>query len=195
MPFLTESGILWEMRVLIHNVQASSADTSDTLTDSQAGNLVENSNNGGYLVSNDESIFMIEYADSIVKIDKETEEKEFIIGNEQEYWFSDLNLVDEWLYFTDDDALKRIKTDGTDEQTIYDLGFLSDVQTVNGTVYFINRADNNNLYQMDLDGENLERFLDVNAADIAVYEDYLLVSHGEEDASRVERVDLDGTEK
>lgn len=195
MPFVSESGIIWQMKVLIHNVQASEA-TPMALLNETRGNSVENSNNGGYGVTDDEYLYLIEYQDSLAKINTATDEKEFILEYNSDDWLGNINLVNDWLYYTKNESLNRIRTDGTEEQIIYNLGFLSDIHIVNEWIYFINGDDNSTIYRMNLEGGELERLLDVQTEDLAVYDDFLLVSYYTDNYNnRLDRVELDGSNR
>lgn len=194
-PFIQESGIIWEAKVLYHNVQANTDDPVIEPIDVERGNSAENSNNGGYGVTDDDYLYLIDEQDNLVRINKTTEEKDYILKSERTYWLGDINLVDDWLYYTDFESLKRIKTDGTEREIVYDLGYLYDVHIVDGWVYFINAEDSDNPYRMNLEGGEVKRLLDVNATDISVYEDKLLVSHGEDSEAIFEQTDLNGSNR
>ena len=198
MPFVSESGILWEIKVLRHNVQASGSSATSVQDETQRGNSVENSNNGGYGVTDDEYLYLIENENSLTKINTLTDEKESLVDYNSDDWLGagELNLVNDWLYYTDYEGLNRIRTDGTDEQVIYDLGHLSDVHIVNNWIYFINGEDSSNIYRMNLEGGELERLLDVEAEDLSVHDDFLLVNYYTDDYfSRLDSVDLDGSNR
>lgn len=188
-PFVMESGILWEMSVMRHNVEASRRD-AEVSVQKILGTSVENSNNNGLGVENDEHIFYIHNGTALVKTDKELNFEEVILQTDNYYWHENLNLVGDWLYYTSEESLYRIKTDGTDNQVLYDLGYIRDVHVTGEGIYFINFEDDFNVYRMDLNGQNVNRIMNVQAKDIALYEDELLVSHDEV----VVRMSLDGNE-
>lgn len=70
-----------------------------------------------------------------------------------------LNVKGDWLYFLDvdkQDALARVKTDGSAYEVIYDKT-VKDPIVFGDNIYFINAADQK-IYKMDLDGSNLSKF-------------------------------------
>ncbi|MFO8070119.1 MAG: DUF5050 domain-containing protein [Alkalibacterium sp.] len=190
LPFITQSGLLWEIKVMRHNVEAAATET-DIKGGSVAGISVQNINNNGIGVENDEHIFYSHGNNTLIKTDNELNYEKLLMKGEPYYRFENLNLAGDWLYYTRDESLFTMKTDGTNEQILYDLGYIEDVHVTENGICFINTMDNYNVYHMDLNGGNLERLLDVEARDIAVYGDELLVSHEEV----VERLSLDGSER
>ncbi|WP_027109147.1 DUF5050 domain-containing protein [Lacticigenium naphthae] len=194
-PLIAESGVVWEAKVLHHNYQAEASDRIEAISEKSIGNTVENINNYGAGVENADHIFYIEDDFAIVKTDKEFNTKEYLIHESTGDSYSDLNLVGEWLYYTRGETLNRMKTDGTKEAVMYDLGYVYDVHIRGKWLFFINLEDDASVYRMNLDGQNLQRIFAEPTRDIALYEDELLISYGENDEAVVERMSLDGKER
>lgn len=194
-PLLTQSRLLWELQVFAHNIQASSSSGNNLTEPGQRGSSVANKLNGGYGVVDDASLYLIEWQ-RILEIDLDTEEETVIIDRASaEPWLGNLNLIGDWLYYSDNNSLHRVRTDGNNQETLYDLGQMSAVQIVDETIYFINDQDDNNPYRMTLDGGNVERIIDVSLTSMTVFEDHILFSHESGREGRMERMQPDGSER
>ncbi|MFA7412813.1 MAG: DUF5050 domain-containing protein, partial [Tissierellaceae bacterium] len=106
-----------------------------------------------------------------------------------------LNLVEDWIYYSSGQTLNRISIDGNNDETIYKLGYPQNVYIKDNWIYFINFSDNSNIYKMDLNGRNLDRFLNVNASNMAIYDDRLIFSYREGENAYVESIGLDGSDR
>lgn len=69
-----------------------------------------------------------------------------------------------------------MRLDGSDRETLYDIGYAIDLHVMNDRLYFIDYSGNHNLFSMTLNGQDLQRIADIEAMDLTVYEDELLVS-------------------
>ena len=193
-PLLSQSRLLWELQVFAHNIQASSSSGNNLAEPGQRGSSVANTLNGGYGVVDDASLYLIEWQNRVLEIDLDTEEETVILDRASaEPWLGNLNLIGDWLYYSDNDSLHRVRTDGSSEETLYDLGQMSAVQIVDETIYFINDQDDYNPYRMTLDGSNVERIIDVSLTSMTVYEDQILFSHESGREGRMERMQPDGS--
>jgi hypothetical protein len=187
-PFIRESGILWEVDVMKHNAAAS--EKAETIkVEGEFQPTVENINNDGLGAEDTDHIFYVHGDSSVIKTDKDLNFEETLVRNNHLNTYRNINLIGGWLYLTNNETMRRMKTDGTEEQVLYDLGYTTDVHVTEEGIYFINTVDHFNVYRMDLNGENLKRLMDVEASDLAVYGDELFVSYD----SVVERRNLDGT--
>lgn len=99
------------------------------------------------------------------------------------------------MYYSDNNSLHRVRTDGSSEETLYDLGQMIAVQIVDESIYFINDQDDNSPYRMTLEGSNVERIIDVSLTSMTVYEDQILFSHESGREGRMERMQPDGSER
>lgn len=193
-PLLSQSRLLWELQVFAHNIQASSSNGNNLAEPGQRGSSVANTLNGGYGVVDDASLYLIEWQNRVLEIDLDTEEETVILDRASaEPWLGNLNLIGDWLYYSDNDSLHRVRTDGSSEETLYDLGQMSAVQIVDETIYFINDQDDYNPYRMTLEGSNVERIIDVSLTSMTVYEDQILFSHESGREGRMERMQPDGS--
>ncbi|MFL2078281.1 DUF5050 domain-containing protein [Marinilactibacillus psychrotolerans] len=188
---VVEGGVYWQAKVMYHNAFADKnevvAQTEDIL-----GNSAENILNQGIGVANEEYNFYVEDETAIVRTDKNYQNKEYLIEKEDSV-YSDLNIVGDWLYYVEGTAISRIKTDGSDKEVIQNIDIPMDVQISGEWIYYISIEDESNVYRMNLNGENLERYLDVYANSIAVYEDYMILSYSEDEDDykpNIERVNL-----
>lgn len=190
MPFIRESGLMWQVNVLIHNVEARNVSTEVTAIDG-TGNTVQNINNDGLAVETNDSIIYIKDGHSIVKTNLELKYEKPLVDVEFVYEVADLNVADDWLYYADYDSINRVRLDGTEQETLYELGHSADIHLVKDRLYFINYNDNGNIYSMTFNGQDLRRVADVEVLDLTAYEDELIVSYRE----GVDRISLDGSER
>lgn len=188
LPFIRESGILWEVDVLKHNAAASEK-AEAMLVEGEFQPNVENINNDGLGAEDTDHIFYVHGDSSVIKTDKDLNFEETLLRSNNLNTYRNINLTGDWLYLTNNETMRRMKTDGTKEEVLYDLGYISEVHVTEAGIYFINTVDHFNVYRMDLNGENLKRLMDVEAKDLAVYGDELFVSYD----GVVERMNLDGT--
>ena len=193
LPVLLEAGLFWEMKVFYHNAFASAETQIEMPADQLAGNSIENHNNGGYTAENEQYIFYVENEDELYRTDKQFEERTDLMDEAAGFGVQDLNIVGEWLYYNEYDALKRMRFDGTYKEVVYDLSYLQQVQIQDNWIYFINEDDDNNLYRMDLNGNQIERLLDEHVTDLAVMDDELLVTYTNNKSRPTDRLDLDGS--
>lgn len=194
LPFLLESGAYWEMKVIYHNAFPDSNEVVTPMNGRVLGNSIENIHNLGYAVENDKNIFYIDDNENIVKTDKKFENKTNVIESDSLDIIEDLNIVGDWLYYTEEESLNRVKQDGTNQETIYELGYMGKVHITKDWIYFINFEDNDNLYKMNLNGGKLQRVLDKEVNDIALYDSDLLISYTESGKDRVDQMNLDSNE-
>ncbi|WP_208560465.1 DUF5050 domain-containing protein [Marinilactibacillus kalidii] len=194
LPILLDGGLYWEAKVMYHNVFASTNEVVETREETTKGNLIENTMNSGYGVETNEFNFYVENEERIIRTDKQFKEKQELVGREDPFGISNLNLVGDWLYYVDGSSIDRIRFDGTEKETIYGMGYTIDMQIMGDYIYFINEEQDSNIYRMNLNGENLERFLSVEASEFLVHDDHLLVTYleNEDEYNRItERVSLD----
>ncbi|MFL2060610.1 DUF5050 domain-containing protein [Marinilactibacillus psychrotolerans] len=188
---VVEGGVYWQAKVMYHNAFADKnevvAQTEDIL-----GNSAENILNQGIGVANEEYNFYVEDETAIVRTDKNYQNKEYLIEKEDSV-YSDLNIVGDWLYYVESTAISRMKTDGSDKEVIQNIDSPMYVQISGEWIYYISIDDEFNVYRMNLNGEHLERYLDVYANSIAVYEDHMILTHSEDSDDykpTIERVNL-----
>jgi len=191
-PVVTESNLVWSMNVLRHNTTSNVREDVRAVSETLSGNSLENAVNGGLAVETDDDIFYIEDGLNIVRSDKEFEHKEYLLQHDGGHDLMDLNIVEEWLYFTKGDSLERIKRDGSEHSTLYSLSHPSEMQIQGNWIYFSAWQDDNNIYRMDLNGQNLEQLIDVQTYQFSIHGERLLVSYKKSGQHVVESYDLNG---
>lgn len=193
-PIFLKSGKDWDLRIKIHNYKMRNSQTITINDNSVNGNIVGNTNNYGYAAESNEYIYYIDGL-NIIKADKTFQNKDVLISKSQGTGFNRLNIIDDWVFYTSGKSLNRMAFDGTENKTIYSTSYLLDINTIGKWLFFINFSDNYNIYRIDVNGQNLQRFIDIEATDLATYEDRLIYSYKDNDRVYVESVDLDGNNR
>jgi len=104
-PLLSGSNIFWSYSVMRHNNRPASAVEIERPGDTISGNRPENTINHGQAVESDEYIFYVEDYLNLVRVSTKFEDKEYLIEEGEGYGLADLNIVEEWLYFTQGEPL------------------------------------------------------------------------------------------
>lgn len=194
-PIIVDSGLDWDLRIRYHNQRMENARQIEIDDISLLGNTVQNTNNYGHGVENEDYIFYVQDHLNLIRADKNLQNKEPLIQRGGGHGISRLNLVGDWLYYTSGETLNRMKLDGSENETIYKMGYTMDVTIKGRWIYFINFQDRSSIYRMDLNGQNLERFLEVNASSLSVYDDKLYFATIEDKGGTVQSVDLYGSDR
>ena len=194
-PVLKELGFFSELQKNRHNSFVKNVPVIEIESKEIVGNSIENTNNYGYGVENEEYVFYVENHLNLIRANKDYQDKTYLIQKSGGTGINRLNIVGDWIFYSSGETFNRIRIDGTDNQIIYKLGYLLDIHIKDKWVYFINLSDNFNVYRMDINGRNLERFLKIRASDIALYDDKMIFSHQNDDKSYVESIGLDGSER
>lgn len=194
-PILEDIGLFWEIKAIRHNNYVKNIETIKFNPEEVIGNTIGNTNNYGGTVENDNYIFYVEDYLNLVRVNKDFQDKEYIIQKGNGSDINRLNIVGNWIYYVSGETINRISVDGSDNETIYKSSYVMDIHIKGNWIYFINFYDNFNIYRMDLNGRNLERFLRVNAADLAVYDDRMIFSHENDSKGCVESIKLDGSDR
>ncbi len=194
-PILDEVGFFRKISDLRHESFVKNVEEIQVKNEAVLGNTVGNTNNHGVVVENDEYIFYVEDYLNLVRVNKDFEDKQYLIENTSGYDINSLNIVGNYIYYVNGDNLNRITFDGTGQETIYKSKYLTNVNIKNQWIYFIKYNDDINVYRMDINGRGLETFLKGPANDISVDDDRVIFSHIDYDRSYVESVKLDGTDR
>ncbi|MCK9443473.1 MAG: DUF5050 domain-containing protein [Tissierellaceae bacterium] len=194
-PILDDTGAFWEIKKIRHNSHLKKVDIIDIDTDNVLGNSVANTNNYGFAVENEEYIIYVEENFNLVRADKNFENKKYLIEKSGGSNIMRLNLAEDWIYYSSGQTLNRISIDGNKDETIYKLGYPINIYIKDNWIYFINLSDNSNIYKMDLNGRNLNRFLEVNSSYMAIYDHRLIFSHRQGENAYVESIGLDGSDR
>lgn len=190
-PISLELGIPWEITKIRHSSFVEDIPVIDIDSADIIGNSVQNINNYGQGVENEDYIFYVERDLNLVRVNKDYTNKTYIIEKSSGSNISRLNIAGDWIFYTSGKNLNRIRTDGSEEQTIYKSSYALDLHMKDKWLYFINLSDNSSVYKIDINGRNLEKFLEGNVSDIAIYDDEMIVSVYDEEDPYIERVGLD----
>ena len=194
-PVFEDLGMPWKIKKNLHNslvgkIQVIQIDSGDRI-----GNSIQNTNNQGQGVESEDYIFYVERDLNLVRVNKDYTDKIYLIQKSQGSNISRINLAGDWIFYTSGKNLNRIRIDGTNNQTIYKSGYALDVHYKDNYLYFINLADRHNVYKIDINGRNLQRLLNVNASDIALYDNKIIVSYRDNNNSYVKSFSLDGLQE
>lgn len=195
LPLLITSNVLWSLSVMRHNARANVSEVIEFPYMAEAGNTPENAMNRGNAVESDNYIFYVEDHLNLVRTSKDFQERDYLYQTETGYSISYLNIVGDWLYYSRGERLERIRLDGTEQETLYDLSYLIDMHIINDSVYFLSLEDDLSVYRMDINGQTLEKLINVSGQSLAVHEDRILVSVGSEQPTRLESYNLDGGDR
>ena len=195
LPILQDKGLFWEIKSMGHENYLKKVEIIPINPEEVLGNTIENINNYGRAVENDDYIFYVEENFSLIRVNKDFQDKEYIIQKSSGSDIGRLNIVGNWIYYSSGKTLDRISFDGKDKETIYKTSYLMDMHIKDNWIYFINFGDNYNVYRMDINGRELERFLNIKASDIAIYDDRMIFSNIKDGKGYVESLGLDGSDR
>jgi len=107
----------------------------------------------------DNNIYYINSADGKIVVLKTDGTDKRVLKNTNANW--NIAALDDWIFYTSDDGIYRIKNDGTKLEKVSDV--LAHTLTVyNGSIYFSsNNEMQEGIYKYDLDGRNAIR-LDIS---------------------------------
>ncbi|MDY0237029.1 MAG: DUF5050 domain-containing protein [Gudongella sp.] len=194
-PISDDLGVRWEINKYRHNKFVENVEVIDFESVEVLGNSIMNTNNYGLAVENEKYIFYIKDHFSLIRVDKDFNNEKVLIQRSGGNGLASLNIVGDWIYYTAGQELNRMSIDGSKNEIIYKSSYLQDVNMKNNWIYFINFLDEFNLYRMDLNGRDLEKFLDVYASDISIYDGRIIFSHIKDDKYYVESINLDGSHR
>ena len=143
------------------------------------GNTPINTNNYGYGVKGENHYYYVENHLNLVQVNKDFQDKNYLIEQSGGTGISRLNKVDDWIFFSQ-------------QETIFRMGYPLDVHLLGNWIYFRNFSDRSTVYRMDLNGQHMERMVDQTVTDLTLYEDRLYYSYTENDNGWLESVDLQG---
>jgi hypothetical protein len=112
-----------------------------------------------------------------------------------------LCVLDEWLYYTDGDAIYRMRSDGTEDTLLAqdaDGGFEMHIewQIHDGWLYYLRKVQGEgqyNIFRIALDGSESERVSDIEARHFLIYEDHIYYVDRERWPYGIQKTALDGT--
>lgn len=190
--FMVNFGLIDKMpfKIYYHNRKISGLEKIYFQENNLLGNTENNINNYGGIVEKGGKIFYIKDHSNIYKTDKNFSFETRIVKRSSPHGLQYLNLLDDWLIYREGKAIKRVKTDGSQMDTIFDLAYTLDIHLLDNYLYFILVEDGFKLYRMDINGEGLEKILDKEVADIAIYDNKLYYSYKEKDMGYLKTLDL-----
>lgn len=159
------------------------------------GNTEDNINNYGGVVTNKEDIFYVKDSFYIYKADKNFNNETNLVkeSSGQELWY--LNLIEDWIFYRDGKEIKRIKVDGSESDTIFNLGYTLDLHVLDNWVYFVYFNDDCKVYKMTVNGEDLQKVIDTFVYDIAIYDNKLYYSYSLKEEGYLKYIDLSSGEE
>jgi hypothetical protein len=195
LPILLETGIIADLRINYHNYQARNVNKIVIQDANALGNTENNTNNYGFGAEYNDYIFYVENHLKLVRTNKDFQDKAYLIEKSSGTGISRLNIVDDWIFYSSGKTLSRMRIDGANNETIYKMGYLIDIHVLGNYVYFINPSDKFTVYRMDVNGQNLEKFINLPVHSIAIYDNRLFYSYGDEGEGFIESVDIEGKDK
>ena len=183
-------GIDWKLKISRHNSFVENIEQIYINFGDKLGTNTQNANNYGMGVENEDYIFYVEDNLSLVRVDKNFQDKTYLIQESGGSNISRLNLLGKWIFYTRGQTINRIMLDGTQNEAIYESGYSLNMHLKGDWLYFINFSDGSNIYKMDINGRGLEKILDVDALDITFDDNYLIFSHKDEEEYYVEKMDI-----
>jgi hypothetical protein len=132
---------------------------------------------------------------NLVRTTKDFQDKTYLIQKSSGSGINRLNIVEGWIFYNTGKTLSRMRTDGTGQEVIYGLGYLTDIHVLGNWIYFISHSDNRAVYKMDVNGENLEKIIDREVSDLSIYDNRLFYSYGEGTEGFLESSNLEGQDR
>lgn len=198
LPLLPISGSEWTLKQWFHNlkIEVLAIDGIEIEDESAVGNTLSNTNSYGVAVESEDDLFYVYDHMNIVRVDKNFHNKVILTENMDGTGIDYLNVVQDWIFYRKGSKLHRMHLDGSNDQAIYNMSYLLDVHVQGNWIYFINPEDDFKIYQMTVNGEHINKFLNISVNDIAVFEDrlyfsYSMLSEGT-DKGRLESITLEG---
>lgn len=200
-PLIPLAGVEWDLRQMAHNLkfEVLSIDVIEIEDENALGNTLGNINNYGISTENEDYIFYVYDNMDIIRADKDFQNKVHLTENKDGQGIDYLNLVEDWIFYRKGGKFHRMNIDGSNIQTIYNMSHLLDVHIIGNWIYFINPEDDFKIYKMDINGQSLDRFLNMSVTDIAIFEDRLyfslpILSEGY-GKGRIESISLEGYDR
>lgn len=163
------------------------------------GDLIYFSTESGIYVSNgpkykklsDDAAYMLNICGDWLyfKIDSKEYHRLNVESGEREVFLKDarnVSIYDGWVYYEtyDNDGLHRVKTDKTNYQHIIKNLYIGDINFVGNKMYWGNNID---LYEANLDGSNIKRYVDVGSQNLIIYKGLKYTS------GNLDKENIDGT--
>lgn len=157
------------------------------------GNTESNINNYGIVAENHEDIYYIEDL-HLYRMDKDLTNEEVILDQPTNWGKDTLNVVDDWIFYRQGNKINRIKIGSSKIETIF-RGYPIQMQVIGNDIFFINLSDDEQLYKMDVNGQNRQVLHAYKTHDIAIYKNKIYYSYQEDKQDFLGVMNTDGTGK
>jgi len=189
--------VFMSLILLISSCGNSSLKNIDIKLDADnRGNTFENLHNFGWVANDDENIYY-SILNRLYKFNIESNETTELING---VFAQSLNVLDGWVYYLNfiDSGIYKISVNGTDNQKINEvkatrLYVQDDVLYAKGVF----EQFNNNLYIMDIDGDNVRLLSDMPMTFFYVHDEFIYYQEfaPHDRNQRIGRMRLDGSEQ
>jgi len=120
-------------------------------------------------------------------------------------WKLEYYITDEWIYFSDQQGIGKIRTDGTGLAQIlegsgkknpvapwYDL--FGEILVFDDWIYYINYLDSTNIYRIHIDGTEPTKVNNDNSGNLHIAENWIYYINYD-DGGKIYKIRIDGTER
>ena len=194
-PVLVEYGFATALKIRLHEYKTRHVPVLDLEATGLPGNTESNLNSYGGAVETEDCLFYVKDHLKLCRSDKDFLHETVLIDKPGGSGMSQLNAAGGWLFFTSGKTLNRIKTDGSQQETIYSMGYLLDVHLLDNWIYFISLSDRGRLYKMDVNGRHLHAITDVPVGDFSLYDGRIYFSCEENGRGILKSMNLDGKDQ
>ncbi|HHU07916.1 MAG TPA: DUF5050 domain-containing protein [Clostridiaceae bacterium] len=119
----------------------------------------------------------------------------------KECWMPSLCVLDEWLYYTDSDAIYRMRVDGTEDTLLAkDAGMGQEMcinwQIHDGWLYYLRKVEGEgerNIFRITFDGSEISRVSDAKVQQFFISGDHIYYVDREKAPYGIQKMALDGT--
>ena len=149
-----------------------------------------NLNNIGVVLETDDYNYIVFNGLHLEKTDKKLDTVEVLLSKSQGYHMGNLQLMDQWLFFTSD-GIHRINVKTKEKEQLYSDGVM-DFYLTEEYIYFIDYKRGLNLFRMGLNGENLQRINTSLILDLSLTDTGFLAVTELENQNQLIHIDFDG---
>ena len=149
-----------------------------------------NLNNIGVVLETDEYNYIVFDGLHLEKTDKKLTTVEVLLSKTQGYHMGNLQLMDQWLFYTSD-GIHRINVETKEKEKLYSDGVM-DFYLTEEYIYFIDYKRGLNLFKMGLNGENLQRINTSLILDLSLTDTGFLAVTESENQKQLINIDFDG---
>lgn len=158
------------------------------------GNTQSNIQNHGTAVENEDYIFYINDRFQIFRAEKDFSNPVVLLYQTQGYSYSNLNVIEDWLYYHHKNTFYRMDLDGNNNTEVFTLSGMSRPHIIGSWIYFYTYNDKR-IYKMDINGNNLQVLNDVPTYEMTVYQDKIFYCFNIDETYFLRSMGLDGQNK